>query len=195
MALINCPECNKKISDQSPQCIHCGFPLEKKNSGRRLVDKKKIDGYYTETHKIADSHKSRSLWQVIYKFEKSGNLYVRFLLIKDEYADLVQVEIIAIGSWSNEESVLKMNLDKIIFEEVQTSGLFGLFTGNSKKRDYLKLAKDRFFDDIFYGPSKFSFSFNGDDLSLMPLDKKTKPRFKNGFQLTREDSAQSIVSF
>lgn len=29
MALIKCPECGKEISDQSKQCIHCGFPLDK----------------------------------------------------------------------------------------------------------------------------------------------------------------------
>ena len=28
MALIKCPECGKEISDKSPACIHCGFPLE-----------------------------------------------------------------------------------------------------------------------------------------------------------------------
>lgn len=27
MALINCPECNKSISDTSDKCPHCGFPL------------------------------------------------------------------------------------------------------------------------------------------------------------------------
>ncbi len=31
MALINCPECGKEISDKAPACIHCGFPL-------RLID-------------------------------------------------------------------------------------------------------------------------------------------------------------
>lgn len=29
MALINCPECNKKISDKSDFCINCGFPFAK----------------------------------------------------------------------------------------------------------------------------------------------------------------------
>lgn len=28
MALINCPECGKQISDKAPACIHCGFPIE-----------------------------------------------------------------------------------------------------------------------------------------------------------------------
>ena len=27
MALINCPECGKEISDRSDKCIHCGCPL------------------------------------------------------------------------------------------------------------------------------------------------------------------------
>lgn len=27
MALINCPECNKQVSDKAKVCIHCGFPL------------------------------------------------------------------------------------------------------------------------------------------------------------------------
>lgn len=28
MALIQCPECGKEISDKSSACIHCGFPLD-----------------------------------------------------------------------------------------------------------------------------------------------------------------------
>lgn len=28
MALINCPECGKQISDKALTCIHCGFPLD-----------------------------------------------------------------------------------------------------------------------------------------------------------------------
>jgi DNA-directed RNA polymerase subunit RPC12/RpoP len=30
MALIQCPECGKEISDQAENCIHCGFPLHDK---------------------------------------------------------------------------------------------------------------------------------------------------------------------
>jgi len=28
MALVQCPECGKEISDKAKQCIHCGYPLE-----------------------------------------------------------------------------------------------------------------------------------------------------------------------
>ena len=27
MAIINCPECGKNISDRSKTCVHCGYPL------------------------------------------------------------------------------------------------------------------------------------------------------------------------
>lgn len=39
MALINCPECNKEISDSSNTCIHCGYVLkqQKKKKSPLLV--------------------------------------------------------------------------------------------------------------------------------------------------------------
>ncbi len=33
MALINCNECGKEISDQAKACPHCGMPLKKKGKG------------------------------------------------------------------------------------------------------------------------------------------------------------------
>ena len=32
MALINCPECNKEISDKSEYCINCGYKLQKQET-------------------------------------------------------------------------------------------------------------------------------------------------------------------
>ena len=49
MALINCPECNKEISDRATSCPHCGYPISSaplKQSGlydvvyKGLVDRK-----------------------------------------------------------------------------------------------------------------------------------------------------------
>lgn len=39
MALINCPECNKEISDQVKNCPNCGYPLKKKESrtGKKVI--------------------------------------------------------------------------------------------------------------------------------------------------------------
>ncbi len=34
MALIECPECKREISDKSEACIHCGYPMSKMNVQR-----------------------------------------------------------------------------------------------------------------------------------------------------------------
>ena len=36
MALINCPECGKKISDTADKCIYCGFPICKKENHKKM---------------------------------------------------------------------------------------------------------------------------------------------------------------
>ena len=36
MALVSCPECGKKVSDQSDSCIGCGYPLNPLNFNSRI---------------------------------------------------------------------------------------------------------------------------------------------------------------
>ncbi len=39
MALINCPKCNKKVSDSAKACPHCGFAVKKNlNQGKAKID-------------------------------------------------------------------------------------------------------------------------------------------------------------
>ncbi|SHN00885.1 zinc-ribbon domain-containing protein [Chryseobacterium carnipullorum] len=47
MALISCPECQKKISDQSTSCPNCGFPL---NESKIIV--KRPQGCFMQTLNI-----------------------------------------------------------------------------------------------------------------------------------------------
>lgn len=49
MALINCPECNKSISDQSNSCPGCGYPL-KSNDTKIVV--KRPQGCFMQTLNI-----------------------------------------------------------------------------------------------------------------------------------------------
>ncbi len=45
MALINCPECGKEISDSAKVCIHCGYKMRKKESVLNKIkgiDKRKL---------------------------------------------------------------------------------------------------------------------------------------------------------
>ena len=40
MALINCPECGKEISDKATNCPHCGFPVQKEKVARQTSEKR-----------------------------------------------------------------------------------------------------------------------------------------------------------
>ena len=38
MALINCPECGKEISDRVKACPNCGFPLQEETNEVKQVE-------------------------------------------------------------------------------------------------------------------------------------------------------------
>jgi hypothetical protein len=42
MALINCPECEKEISDRVRACPHCGYPFVEENTPQKKVGRSKI---------------------------------------------------------------------------------------------------------------------------------------------------------
>lgn len=41
MALINCPECSKEVSDRAATCIHCGYPLQSQHAVQSIASKSK----------------------------------------------------------------------------------------------------------------------------------------------------------
>lgn len=49
MALINCPECNKQISDFAVNCPSCGYPMQKQNFANKTTpsQKRNISQNYT----------------------------------------------------------------------------------------------------------------------------------------------------
>lgn len=40
MALINCPECNKEVSDTAENCPNCGYTLNPKRNAKKVIEKK-----------------------------------------------------------------------------------------------------------------------------------------------------------
>jgi hypothetical protein len=42
MALIECPECKKEISDKAKECPHCGYPIVKKEEKKKQETKKRF---------------------------------------------------------------------------------------------------------------------------------------------------------
>lgn len=38
MALINCPECGKEVSEKAENCINCGYPIKKNVGSKKLIE-------------------------------------------------------------------------------------------------------------------------------------------------------------
>lgn len=55
MALINCPECGREISDKAVSCPHCGYPIEKLLSENKITSSEEVT-----THAFQDNDVSRS---------------------------------------------------------------------------------------------------------------------------------------
>lgn len=60
MALINCPECGKQISNKAKFCIHCGYPLEFLES-----EQSKPDNGTLEKNEIDNENKNDYLIKII----------------------------------------------------------------------------------------------------------------------------------
>jgi len=70
MALINCPECGKEISDKAIFCIKCGFPLKEYLESNSVKD---IAHSHVQANHLSDkneSHKSSSYKENINKIIK-----------------------------------------------------------------------------------------------------------------------------
>lgn len=67
--LINCPECGREISDQSTQCIHCGFPLNRQSADSSSND---VDVLYKVVLKKADRKFGLSIINNICQIAKLG---------------------------------------------------------------------------------------------------------------------------
>ena len=55
MAMINCPECGKEISDQANTCIHCGYPIGESCNRTEMDNPNPI--IITENHKTSAQKK------------------------------------------------------------------------------------------------------------------------------------------
>lgn len=88
MALIKCPECGKEISDKSPACIHCGFPLEAaepKENVNSIVAL--FEAYAANSASVGDvSNILSSVMQEVYNIKQSHS--------EQEAADLIAKGII-----------------------------------------------------------------------------------------------------
>lgn len=78
MALINCSECGKEISDKSKACIHCGNPIEVKkvNIEERMSEEK-------PTIIIKSNEAKRSLMKIIFSVLLVLTIIISFVLFNN----------------------------------------------------------------------------------------------------------------
>jgi hypothetical protein len=50
MAIINCPECNNKVSDKAESCPNCAFPINRKTNLNKAPENR--EGCFLETLNI-----------------------------------------------------------------------------------------------------------------------------------------------
>lgn len=73
MALINCPECENKISDKADTCLHCGYPVAKlrykKPARKKKIEvERTIDPRFPKVPEIMGIGKRLSLYTSKYNF-------------------------------------------------------------------------------------------------------------------------------
>lgn len=83
MAIINCPECGKEISDQSKHCVYCGFPLVPKNDVNDCISN------YELYHLVVDHTNSSKVTVIKILKEITGLDLVEAKKIIDEQDPLV----------------------------------------------------------------------------------------------------------
>ena len=61
MALIQCPECGKEVSDHAETCVHCGYPI--KNSPEK--EESSVEIQETKVQKERKPVNKRKLWIIV----------------------------------------------------------------------------------------------------------------------------------
>lgn len=92
MALINCPECGKEISNKAPACIHCGLPLNEyvqETEEQTLENTMNID---REINKVVEQFEDYRIREAAYYYQTSKDTY-DWLFSEDVSIDLVKQSI------------------------------------------------------------------------------------------------------
>lgn len=75
MALINCPECGKSISDQAKKCIHCGCPLEKSTAVNS------VEAFLSSSAHDADSNQQDANVKISHNLKNKRKKEITFAVI------------------------------------------------------------------------------------------------------------------
>lgn len=119
MALINCPECKKQVSEQAKTCPNCGFQIER-YFYQKARDAKQKEQQEALNKKIAEREKQKQI-----RIEKFKEHKIKYILISA--VSLVLVVALIVGSvllynklqikTFNSESEMKSYVEGVYIEE------------------------------------------------------------------------------
>lgn len=116
MALIECPNCKRKISDTQPACIHCGYLLLKENFSVEAEGEEEKESEKKQFDDIERSEQT-ALWDEFYhihpKYRKVKNkMLQQEKLQKWRVVDLIMFILLLIGGrfLIDEEKIVSVQL-------------------------------------------------------------------------------------
>lgn len=107
MALINCPECGKEISDSAKNCQNCGYPLRKGNDRKILIG---LIALFTIASAVVFITKFFFIKDNKISTIENQNTSVIVTNVNDQYGDSVQ------GEWKFK----KYSTDGCIYYEIDS---------------------------------------------------------------------------
>lgn len=84
MSLIKCPECGKEVSDQSSQCIHCGYPLNQKKNTQCIINGQTYNLSFVLDEKYSLPYKVRDFIQITHCEISEAREIIEKIIAKNE---------------------------------------------------------------------------------------------------------------
>lgn len=140
MALIKCPECGKEVSDKAEKCIHCGCPLDVKETEKSDVTVESDDVINADKDKIIKKKKQWNKKIILI----SGSI-VAFVLVG------VFVYYIATAKSREYKSA------KELFDAKQYEESYAVFTEISEYKDSMDMANECLYQmaQSYYAEKKY----------------------------------------
>ena len=152
MAIINCPECGKEISDKSETCIHCGYPLkesmseeapkEKDSDEQACACQRKIEEikaskvaereYKTEQARIEEEKAAK-------KRKKTIVIFIPFIIACIAFVILLTVVMIPTIKYNNAISLIEAGKYVEAYETL--NGLNGFKDSDTKAKEIFEQYK------------------------------------------------------
>ena len=186
MALINCPECNREISDKSNVCIHCGCPISTNNQNNASA--KNIVQVFEEFAATATLHShAESIYIKVENEVKKIKASNPENIANDEIAKGI---IEGLGkapqhlSWMAADSYCKLIDYKALSEDALNYCTDKLFETLSVKKYYSDGSGGYCYIQIFYYPSFMLMKYGSESNKekLMEVLKHPYMCYKSGYE-------------